>query len=426
MKKWLLSTLSLVMVFFVGGCENGKLMQFVKGTEHEEITLKISWWGEQPRHDYTMKVIELFEKKYPYIHIEPDYAYWDDYWKRLAPMAVAKQLPDIIQMDLVYLKTYSENNTLEDLSSFVEDRVIETEGISEDILSGGMVEDHLYGIPLGLNAPAVIVDRELLSSAIGSLPQTDWTWTDYENIVTQVHDRLGIYGTNEMKSVDVFFSYFLRTQGKSLYNDSGTGLGYEDDQLFIDYFDMQIRLLEKGAFPRADVTEKINGIEHSLFMHKLTPMTWAYSNQYISFSEAAKSELDIIPPPGPGQVLFSISKSSKNQEAAAQFINFFINNIEANKIIKGERGVPISSTVVDQMGDVLTENQKRMFEYVERVKTNHYEVEKADPLNAFEVVNLLQDLSDQILFKKITPSEGAELFRSEANDILKNKKRSAN
>lgn len=430
MKKLLFSTLSLVMVFCAGGCAKLDLLHSAASKGQERVTIRIAWWGEQPRHDYTMEVIELFEKTYPHINIEPEYAYWDDYWKRLAPLAAANQLPDIVQMDLLYLKTYSENNLLEDLTPFIEEGVINTEDISDDVLLGGKVNGSMYGFPLGMNVPAIIVDRDLLSSAIDSFPESNWTWSDYEEIVSKVHNAKGIYGTNGMKSVDVFFSYYLRTKGMKLYNDSGTGLGYEEDQLFIDYFEMQLRLLEKGAFPRADEEDQIKGIENGLLVNKLAPMTWAYSNQYIGLLETANRELDLIPPPGPGQddgltlrpsMHFSISKSSKNKEAAAQFINFFINNIEANQIIKGDRGVPISSTVADKIVTILSEEQKKVFDYVYQVKNNNPQVEKADPLGAIEVVSILQDISDQILFKKITPSEGAKMFRAEANTILSKK-----
>lgn len=430
MKKLLFSTLSLVMVLYAGGCGKFDLLHSATSKGQERVTIKIAWWGEQPRHDYTMEVIELFERKYPHINIEPEYAYWDDYWKRLAPLAAANQLPDIVQMDLLYLKTYSENNLLEDLSPFIEEGVINTEDISEDVLLGGKVSGALYGFPLGVNVPAIIVDRELLSSAIDSFPESTWTWADYEEIVSKVHNTKGIYGTNGMKSVDVFFSYYLRTKGMNLYNNNGTGLGYEEDQLFVDYFEMQLRLLEKGAFPRADEEDQIKGIENGLLVNKLAPMTWSYSNQYIGILETANRELDLIPPPGPGQgegltlrpsMHFSIAKSSKNKDAAALFINFFINNIEANQIIKGDRGVPVSSTVAEKIVTILSEDQKKVFDYVYHVKNNNPKVEKVDPLGSIEVVSLLQDISDQILFKKITPSEGAKMFRSEANSILSKK-----
>ncbi|MEH7493123.1 ABC transporter substrate-binding protein [Neobacillus niacini] len=429
MKKLLFSTLSLVMVFFAGGCGDSDLVDSAESKGAEQITIKIAWWGEKPRHDYTLEVIELFEEKYPTINVEPIYSNWDDYWKRLAPMAAGNQLPDIIQMDLLYLKTYTKNSLLEDLTPYINQEVIQTESISEGILSGGRIDENLYGFPLGLNAPAIIVDPNLLSSSGDSKPNAKWTWNNFEEIALQVQKDKGIYGTNGMKSPDVFFSYYLRTKGVNLYNKTGTGIGYDDDQLFIDYFNMQIRLLDEGAFPRADVTEQIKGIEDELLVKQQSAMQWVYSNQYIGFLQASNRQLELLPPPGPGQevglsvkpsMLFSMSKSSKHKEAAAQFINFFINDIEANKVIKGERGVPISTKVVEKLEKDLSPTQKKVFDYVNEVKNTNKKVDKADPLGSNEVVKLLQDVSEQILFKKITPTEGAQRFRTEANKILLN------
>lgn len=430
MKKLLFSTLSLVMVFFAGGCMNFGTVDTTASNGKENITLRVAWWGGQPRHDYTLKVIELFEKKYPYIHIEAEYTNWDDYWKKLAPMAAANQLPDIVQMDLLYLIPYSD--MLEDLTPYIKQDIIKTEMVKKSILSGGKVGQQLYGFPLGFNAPAVIMDRQLLTSAVDQFPEANWSWSDFEKIALDVHKEKDIYGTNGMKPPEVFFSYYLRTKGESLYNSNGSGLGYEDDQLFIDYFEMQLRLLEQGALPSPDVTEQIKGTEDDLLVTQQSPMTWGYSNLTISYMETLNRSLELIAPPGPGQdsgltlrpsMLFSMSKSSKHKEAAALFINFFINDVEANKIIKGERGVPVSTKVAEKIEKVLSEEQKKVFDYVNRVIDNTGIVEKADPLGSIEVVRLLQDVSDQILFKKITPQEGAQAFRSEANKILERNKK---
>ncbi|WP_042456047.1 ABC transporter substrate-binding protein [Neobacillus dielmonensis] len=427
MKKLISSTLSLVMVFFAGGCGIFGLNETTAINGKEQVTLRVAWWGEQPRHDDTLKVIELFEKKYPYIKIEPEYTNWDDYWKKLAPMAAGNKLPDIIQMDLLYLRPYSENNLLEDLTPFINEKTIKTDSISKMILSGGKIGDKVYGVPLGLNAPAIILDRTLLLSAGVSFPKSNWSWNDFENLALQVNDRKQIYGTNGMKPPEVFFSYFLRTKGKSLYNASGTGLGYEDDQMFVDYFEMQLRLLEQGAFPRPDVTEQIKGIQDELLVNQQSAVTWAHSNQYIGFTKSAKRTLELIQPPGYTQdmaytvkpsMLFSVSKSSKNKQAAALFINFFVNSSDVNRMIKGERGVPISSKVVKNITNDLTEQEKKVFDYVNKVKNKNVIVEKADPVGGIEVVKLLQNVSDQILFKKITPSEGAQIFRTNAAKIL--------
>ena len=430
MKKSLIIILPLVFLMVISGCSTTKTVKSVK--KRDPVTLKIAWWGEQPRHDSTVKVIELFEKKNPDIKIEYEYSSWDDYWKRLAPLAAANQLPDIVQMDLLYLKSYSQNNLLEDLTPSIKNHLIDTKSIDEKVLSGGKIGNKLYGFPLGINAPVVITDNHLIARAGVPIPKEDWTWDDFEKIASGIHKGSNIYGTNGMKPPDVSFSYYLQSKGKSLYKSDGTSLGYDDDQIFVDYFNMQLRLLNQGALPRVEVTAQINGIEEEPLVTQQAAITWAYSNQYYSFSQAAKRSLEILEPPGSWQgtglvakpsLLFSITKGSKHKKEAARFIDFFINNIEANKLLKGERGVPISSKVVSEVKKDLPEEQKRVFAYVMKAENSNKNLEKAYPLGAAEVVKTLQGISDQILFKKITPEEGAKRFRLEANQILsKNKK----
>lgn len=39
----------------------------------DKCTLRFSWWGGDDRHEATLKAIELWNKKYPDIKIEPEY-----------------------------------------------------------------------------------------------------------------------------------------------------------------------------------------------------------------------------------------------------------------------------------------------------------------------------------------------------------------
>ncbi|MED4225929.1 ABC transporter substrate-binding protein [Neobacillus cucumis] len=430
MKKSLILMLPLVFLIVFSGCSSTETVKSVK--KKEPVTLKIAWWGEQPRHDSTEKVIKLFEKNNPNIKIEYEYSNWDDYWKRLAPLAAANQLPDIVQMDMLYLKSYSDNDLLENLTPYIKDKIIDTKSIDNKILSGGMIGNQLFGFPLGINAPVVIMDKNLVSKAGVPIPKENWTWRDFENVVSEIHKGGNIYGFNGMESTEVFFSYYLHTKGKNIYNTEGTSLGYNNDQLFIDYFDMQLRLLSQGALPSVNVMEQINSIEDEPLVNHQAAMTFNHSNQYYSYTQAAKRPLEILPPPGPGQdiglmvkpsQLFSITKGSKHKKEAARFINFFINNIEANKMMKGERGVSVSSKVASEVKKELPEDQRKIFDYVMKIERSNNHIETAYPLGATEVVKTLQDISNQILFKKITPAEGAEKFRTQANNILsKNKK----
>lgn len=120
---------------------------------------------------------------------------------------------------------------------------------------------------------------------------------------------------------------------------------------------------------------------------------------------------------------FSIAKNSKAKEEAAKFINFWVNDIEANKIIMGERGVPVSSKVKEALKPSLTPDQVKVFDYVAWAEQNSSQMDPPNPVGAVEVDKLLKDTAEQILYKKLSVEEGAAKFREEANKILsKNKK----
>lgn len=41
------------------------------GENGDQVTLSISWWGGDSRHEATLAALELFEEKYPNIKVEP-------------------------------------------------------------------------------------------------------------------------------------------------------------------------------------------------------------------------------------------------------------------------------------------------------------------------------------------------------------------
>jgi multiple sugar transport system substrate-binding protein len=108
---------------------------------------------------------------------------------------------------------------------------------------------------------------------------------------------------------------------------------------------------------------------------------------------------------------------------AAKFINWFTNDVEANKIIRAERGVPISSKIQDALKPILSPEEKQVFDYVGWAANNSSPISPPDPQGSAEVSKLLKDMQDQILYKKISVDDAAAKFMKQANDILaKNKK----
>ncbi|NOU96144.1 extracellular solute-binding protein [Paenibacillus sp. LMG 31456] len=437
MKKGLTMILSASLLLTAAGCggTGGNTAQkpadAVAGGSKEPVKLRIAWWGGQARHDYTLKVIELYQQKNPNVKIEAEYAAFDDYWKKLAPQAAANDMPDIIQMDLSYLSQYGGRNQLEDLRPYTKNNTIDVSAVSPNTLSTGELNGSLYQITLGVNALSATADPELVKKAGATMPAKDWTWDDMEAMGKQLKSSGKLLA--DYLRYEVFFNYYLRSVDQKLYAADGASLGYTDDKPFIDYYKRYQRMYDAGYFLSLDkLAQKKSTPEDDEMVLGNSFASFAWSNQYVAWSGAAKRPTELIPIPGPNvkkglflksSMGFSVTKNSKQKEEAAKFINFFVNDIDANKIIKGERGVPISSKVKDSLKPILTPEEVKVFDYVAWAENNSSPSDPPNPVGSVEVEKLLKDLSEQVLYKKITVEDAAVKFRKDANAILaKNKK----
>ncbi|WP_159882090.1 ABC transporter substrate-binding protein [Paenibacillus puerhi] len=435
MKKALAAVLSLSLLFTATACggnaSGGETKQEGAVKEGQPVKLRIAWWGGQARHDYTLKVIEMYEKANPHVDIEAEYASFDDYWKKLAPQAAANQLPDIIQMDISYLTQYGGRNQLEDLEAYTKNGQLDVSSVSPNTLSGGQLDGKLFALPLGVNALASVMDMEMIKKAGVATPiDKNWTWTDLDNIAQKMKEN-GKYIASYKH--EVFFPYYLRTVGQKLYSDDGASIGYTDDKPFIDYFTRYQKWYDAGYLLPLDKEATKKGVpedDEMVMGNSISANGW--SNAITAYSAAANRPLELHPLPGPDNqkgmylkpsMYFSITKNSKVKEEAAKFMSYFINDVEANKLIKAERGVPVSSKVKEALRPTLNEAETKLFDYVAWAEENSSPMDPPSPVGAIEVEKLLKDINEQILYKKITVQAAAEKFRKEANAVLaKNKK----
>lgn len=421
-RKSLLLVFGMILVLLLAACSSEGSSS---GSDDGKVKLRIAWWGDQPRNDYTTKVIEMYEEQNPDVQIDAEYASWDDYWQKLSPQAAANELPDIVQMDVSYLAQYAQGNKLADLTPFLGEQ-IDTSNMTEDYVNGGKIDDGIYGMNTGVNAVGFHYNPELLEElGLGSEIPEDWTWDDYKSMSDKAVAQGAFFDTHLRP--DVFFDYYLRSQGSRLYAEDGSGLGYDDDKLFVDYWSMIAEQVEKGATPTPDALAQITGIEDDPVVKGEAIGIFQWSNQFVGLKQVAEKPLEIAPMPGPGTsdglylkpgMFFSVSQNSEQKEAAADFLDFFMNDVEANKLILGDRGVPGSSEVKDALKDEVSEAQKQVFEYVEWAETNSSPMGAPDPAGAGEVIELLETLAEQISYGQLAPEEAAESFRTQAESML--------
>lgn len=401
------------------------------GQNGKEVQLRIAWWGSQDRHDRTIKVIEMFEEKYPNATIQYEFSGWDGYWEKIAAQAAANSLPDVFQQDYQYLAQYARKGLLLDLNPYVEDGTLNLSDVDENSISGGRVDGKLYGINLGSNAPSIVYDPALFEKAGVPEPTADWTWEDYMNTARKLHEELGIYGDGNFPCTYFHgLKHYVRQHGQKFYSDDGTKLGYEDDKLFEEFFTMELELVKEGVITMPAERLEVKSTEDEPIITERAAMasdTW--SNMIVAMAKAANRPLKLAMLPKhkdqvqegmylkPSQ-FFSAAGNGENKEVAVKFIDYFTNDIEANKVLMAERGIPISAKVREALTPLLTDAQKEMFEYVDLVIENSSPIDPPDAPGHPEVDKLLKSLEEQILYEQITPAEAAVKFREEANKIL--------
>jgi multiple sugar transport system substrate-binding protein len=370
-------------------------------------TMRLAWWGNPTRDERTLKAVEMFMAKYPEIKIETETTGWAGYWDKMNTQAAAGSLPDLMQHDYAYMLQWVSRNQLADLTPYVQKGIIDLSKINDSFLSGGRVNGKLYGISLGTNAVCLTYDPAVLAKAgIAEPDSTTWTWEDFERIALEIYRKTG-----------------AATYGK-------TGLGFTDPSALREFYAIQLRLLDAGALIRPEVAFVTVTPEESEFAKGRSWVEFIWSNQYVSTQAAAKRPLKLALLPNiknakakgtflKPSMFFSIPASAENPEAAAKFLNYFLNDIAVNDMLMGERGVPIPDDVREHMATKVDAINKQIFDYISLASKNAGPIDPPDPAGSGEFLKMVRDVTQEILYKRISLDEGVSKIMTQGNRILK-------
>lgn len=436
MKKKLVGALILCMV--LSGCSSTSTSSTndgssVNGTEGssktnsaEKITLSFTWWGSQSRHDYTEKLLEKYTELHPNITFESAPLGWDGFSEKIAAEAAGGVLPDIIQMPYTEIANYSKNDLLADLQGYIDNGVIDATKVDPALLSTGKIDDKMTGFVIASGALAFSYNPDVFKEANVDVPTPEWTWDDFMNAMKTVKNKTGKYGVGKFEAYN-YFPYWCRQNGQRFYAEDGSKLGYEDDKLLVDFIEMFYSLQKEGAMPTPDEWAQIvtKGKEAEPVVTGEAAGTFDWNNFNVIVS-GTNPNLELVTPPSNGtKALFinpgmflSVSEKSEHKEEAAAFIDWIVNSKEANDIIKAERGVPVSSEIRDYLKPNLDAQSEKMFDYIDLAIQESSKDDGPSPAGSAEVVDVLNDKINQVLYDQMSAEEAAKQFRTEANEIL--------
>ena len=118
-------------------------------------------------------------------------------------------------------------------------------------------------------------------------------------------------------------------------------------------------------------------------------------------------------------MFFSISESSTNKEEAAKFLDWFTNSVDANKILLGERGVPINSKVAESIKSEVDSNVALIFDYINSVSEIATPIDDPDPKGKGEIEALGKSIVEGVRYGDMSADDAAASFISQSSAILK-------
>lgn len=440
MKKLLAMLLAVAMLLSLAACgakeepaetAAPQVEAPVSGEETpEQVTIRITWWGGQGRHDYTQQLLDLYTEQNPHVRFEATPSGWDGYFEKLATDTATGGMPDIFQMDYLYISTYANNNSLADLTPYFEDGTIDTTYIDDTILATGNVNGVQVGMPVSTSVLMVAYAPEVLAAAGVETPTSDWTWEDFAAMTQKVYDELGYVGTSSGPAEDVnVFNYWVRSHGATLFAADNKSLGFEDDAITAEFFQTWKDMMDTGAAPDPDEYAQISSLGNEAGPMSTNETGFHFGwNNYTTQLAASNPTLKMVTPPKgdsnglwikPG-MFFSVAETSQVKDECAKFIDWIMNSEEANAIMMGERGTPASSAIREYLVGTgkMSEQQKDMFAYVDTAVSLCGPNLPPDPAGISEVNTAFRDAAYSVFYGQASAEEAAATFREEANAIL--------
>jgi len=411
-----------------GAAAAASLGAFSTSRAQEVTTLRMAWWGSETRHERTIAAFELFSQKYPDLRVTPEIATFDAQFDKLAVQTAGGNAPDVFQMSGQFILEYAARGALLDLNQFVPD-VIDISSWDENAKNYGVIEGKMAGLPIGVDAYALVYDETVLGEAGLEIPSEDWTWEEFADFVTEVSEAKGegFYGTGDAGGRYEPLETFVRQRGKTLFNDEGTGLGFEEEDL-LDWFTYWDELRKSGAAAPAEVEAVGQDQEESPMIRGLAAMYWTTSSQFVNLQGLTEHQLGVhmhprAEPDNPGSFIrpglfISAYSETAHPNESAQLINFLLNDPEAAEILTTARGIPPSPEIRDLLRAEVSPEEQKGFAFIDLVNEVSTQTNRLTPPGGQQATDLLERTNQAVAFGQMTVQEGVDAFFAEAPSLL--------
>lgn len=388
------------------------------------VTIRFAWWGGEERAYKTQEAVNLFMDKNPDIIVQTVSFPFETYYENLAISAKAGYMPDVWQGFVGSNNNLMQEGLVEPLDSYIENELIDVADINEGLIESAKIDGRIYGVPLGCNIKCMAIDPAVYQQAGLTVPEIAYaSWDDLEADLLELKEFGVHYICDNMFERGFTFEYFCRQRGENVYGTNEAITIAFSKETYVEYYRYKLRWMEEGLTPpyEEDIIFDQEGNEGGKGKFAVCNM---YSSQYPQVAEAAGKTMQLLLLPGPDTDKGTdirpgchacISAVSKHKEAAARLIDFLVNDVEANRILDADRGMPASSSVRDALMGTFNGYQRAMAQIVELAEIHSSPSSPLPKGNTQEIENdksggIFEDMEQRILYGELTPEEAYDII----------------
>jgi multiple sugar transport system substrate-binding protein len=417
-KAFLGSTLAVTLV--LAGCSSSPGGE---ADPNEDVSLEISWWGDDNRATLFAEVIDLFEAEHPNITVkESPVGSPDDLFNRLATDfgGGGTTAPDVFALGGAKPQEFGSVGALLDLDSVAD--TVQVDKYPDFATASAVVDDTLYALPTGGNATAAFINEDLFTAAGVALPDEEWTWDDLISAANTIGSAgltndagNPVYGV-DLRVQDIIGTYAAQQTKFGLYDDEGK-LGVEADDI-AGLYEKELELQKGGGLPDATIVTAGWALppDQQLFTLGQAAITFGYSNLMATYSQGGTTTM-MSPPTDTDttgvsllpSAFWAINAGTEYPEESAMLVDWFLNEPAAAELIKDTRGVQFNPEIASIVEPLLEGPSALGAAYVQTVLTSGV-VAPPQPNGGANMNKYSQDAESEVLFGRMTPDQAAKVW----------------
>ncbi|MDD3415610.1 MAG: extracellular solute-binding protein [Lachnospiraceae bacterium] len=400
----------------------------------EKTVLRVAWWGNTERDKLYYAINDMFMAEHPNVQIETESPGWNDYWVAQSTAYASGSAADVVQFQSNQIGEYCSKNVLAPIDEYVSNGTIDLTNWNQGFVDTGKYKDNLYMVTLGITAQNMYINETYLEELGMELwpEDEDITWSEFADYLGKVQEKLpddtyaclDIYNNNDLVWVWIREN---SEDGNEWVNENGEFAPSEETMK--SWYEYSDNMRTDGVTANIEWTQEwvSKAWEEGPLVNRKVLFYFANANQIKTYQKSMQDTLAIRKVPvgdngKHGDLLitsaFGISETSTQKDLAAEYINFFVNNEEAQTKFNMELGVPGSLNIQDMLSaNGADPSDVKATEYLNMVSKDAPAFKPKEP-GVWAIQDEISSTAENVAIGALTPDDAAKHIADVANEII--------